>query len=297
MPFGQLVIGPPGSGKTTYCCGMDQYMGAMKRKVAIVNLDPANDPSGYEPAVDVQDLVSLEVVQQELGLGPNGAQMYAIEYLAKNVDWLKEKLEPLEREGAYFIFDLPGQVELFSIQPFLKTIITELTNKRHYRLTAVHLVDAHLCTDAPKYMSALTLSLTTMLHLEMPHVNVLSKMDLIESYGELPLPLEFYTEVQDLRHMVDHMTQDSKSRFAQRYKKLTAGICELVEDFGLVHFLPLAIEDKELVGRVLTEVDKANGYAWAHPPGHEPYPEFSYGAAEPLPPGAMASITEKYTNC
>jgi len=97
--------------------------------------------------------------------------------------------------------------------------------------------------------------------------------------------------------MVDHMTQDSKSRFAQRYKKLTAGICELVEDFGLVHFLPLAIEDKELVGRVLTEVDKANGYAWAHPPGHEPYPEFSYGAAEPLPPGAMASITEKYTNC
>jgi hypothetical protein len=54
--------------------------------------------------------------------------------------------------------------------------------------------------------------------------------------------------------MVDHMNQELDTRFAQRFRKLTTGICELVEDFGLVHFMPLAIEDKELVGRLLTEV-------------------------------------------
>lgn len=53
------------------------------------------------------------------------------------------------------------------------------------QLTAVHLVDAHLCSDPGKYVSALLLSLSTMLHLELPHVNVLSKIDLIESYGKL----------------------------------------------------------------------------------------------------------------
>jgi type II secretory ATPase GspE/PulE/Tfp pilus assembly ATPase PilB-like protein len=31
MSFGQLVIGPPGSGKTTYCDAMQQFMRAMKR--------------------------------------------------------------------------------------------------------------------------------------------------------------------------------------------------------------------------------------------------------------------------
>ena len=36
-----------------------------------------------------------------------------------------------------------------------------------------------------KYISALLLSLTTMLHLELPHINVLSKMDLIESCERL----------------------------------------------------------------------------------------------------------------
>lgn len=33
MPFGQLVIGPPGSGKTTYCNGVSQYLRALGRKV------------------------------------------------------------------------------------------------------------------------------------------------------------------------------------------------------------------------------------------------------------------------
>jgi len=36
-----------------------------------------------------------------------------------------------------------------------------------------------------RYISGLVLSLSTMVHLEMPHINVLSKMDLIKEYGEL----------------------------------------------------------------------------------------------------------------
>ncbi len=72
MSFGQLVIGPPGAGKTTYCNGMQQYLRLLGRRVAVVNLDPANDVLPYECAVDVRDLVSLEEVQEETGLGPNG---------------------------------------------------------------------------------------------------------------------------------------------------------------------------------------------------------------------------------
>lgn len=63
------------------------------------------------------------------------------------------------------------------------------------RLAAVHLVDAHLCSDPAKYISALLLSLSTMLHLELPHVNLLSKIDLIEQYGKLQFNLDFYTQV------------------------------------------------------------------------------------------------------
>jgi hypothetical protein len=53
------------------------------------------------------------------------------------------------------------------------------------QLAAVHLCDAHYVTDASKYISVLLLSLRAMLHLELPHINVLSKVDLITQYGDL----------------------------------------------------------------------------------------------------------------
>lgn len=51
--------------------------------------------------------------------------------------------------------------------------------------------------------------------------------------------LDFYTEVHDLSYLVDAM---GGSRFSSRFRKLTAGLCEAVQDFGLVSFVPLAIQ-------------------------------------------------------
>jgi hypothetical protein len=53
------------------------------------------------------------------------------------------------------------------------------------KLAAVHLCDAHYVTDVSKYISVLLLSLRAMLHLELPHINVLSKVDLLAQYGDL----------------------------------------------------------------------------------------------------------------
>lgn len=55
----------------------------------------------------------------------------------------------------------------------------------YLQLAAIHLVDSHYCSDPAKFISVLLTSLSTMLQMELPHVNVLSKVDLIESYGKL----------------------------------------------------------------------------------------------------------------
>jgi hypothetical protein len=41
--YGQIVIGAPGAGKTTYCDGMQQYLRLLGRECHVVNLDPANE--------------------------------------------------------------------------------------------------------------------------------------------------------------------------------------------------------------------------------------------------------------
>jgi len=61
-----------------------------------------------------------------------------------------------------------------------------------YNLIVVHLVEAYIFSDFGKYISALLLYLTTMLHLELPHISVFSNMDLIENYGRLTFKLELY---------------------------------------------------------------------------------------------------------
>lgn len=273
--FGQVVVGPPGSGKTTYCHGLQQFYGLMGRRAAVVNLDPANDAPAYECAVDIAELISLEAVQEELGLGPNGGLIYAMDFLEQNLDWLQERLAPHLAEGCYLLFDLPGQVELFTLHGALKRILDTMTRKWGFLLAAVQLVDAHLCSDPAKYLSALLLSLQTMLHLEMPQVNVLSKFDLIEQYGELAFSLDFYMQAQGLEHLAEAM----EGNFPPRFARLTHLLCEIIDDFGLVAFHPLAIEDRESVRHVVALVDKSNGYVFAGlaQPGAPP-PEMQYTA-------------------
>ncbi|KAJ2737756.1 GPN-loop GTPase 2, partial [Coemansia sp. BCRC 34490] len=131
MPFGQIAIGPPGSGKTTYCAGMHQFLNALGRKTIIVNLDPANDNIPYTSAVDIGELITLEDAMNAYHLGPNGGMVYCIEYLEKNVDWLLEKLKPYADDEYYIIFDCPGQVELYTHNNSMRTIVRRL-EKQNY---------------------------------------------------------------------------------------------------------------------------------------------------------------------
>eukprot|EP00798_Chlamydomonas_sp_ICE-L_P015014 gene15014-21083_t len=307
MPFGQVVMGPPGCGKTTYCHGMELYMLGTGRQVAVVNLDPANDSLPYTPAIDINDLVCLEQVMEELKLGPNGGLIYCIDYLEKNLDWLQEKMEPLKKANCYFMldlpgqvdancyfmFDLPGQVELFTTHSALRSIVDTMTNVWNLRLAAVVLIDAHL------YISALLLSLGTMLHLEMPHINVLSKVDLLRQYGQLDFQLDFYTEVQDLGYLVAIMERGplkQGSHFAKKYRKLSEGLCGVVEEYGLVSYIPLAIQDQRSVKSVLEQADKANGFVMANLASKSPYPEFVYGYTSQNETDALMSYQEKYVD-
>lgn len=104
MSFAQLVIGPPGSGKSTYCDGMQQFMGAVQRKCSVVNLDPANDHTSYQPAIDVRDLVTIDEIMEQEALGPNGGVLFALEELEHNFDWLAEGLKELG--GKLFSYDI-----------------------------------------------------------------------------------------------------------------------------------------------------------------------------------------------
>jgi GTPase SAR1 family protein len=327
--YGQVVVGPCGSGKTNYCDGMQQYMKLLGRDAVVVNLDPANhyledtdrsiDTSQlpqhcdstnmntalpYAAMYDVcVDAVNLNSVMKQLSLGPNGGLIYCMEYLELHTKEVIDVILSRSSPDSYFIFDLPGQVELYTHSTCVQTFLQALVSRMNMKLTAVQLVDALYCTDVTKFLSAALLGTTTMLRLELPMVSVLSKVDLLTSYGALPMQFDFFTECHDLERLVPLLYQSNhdeqlptstdeddaridsefdiaddpeyqrslhkrrNSKLAVRHEKLHRAIAEVVDDYSLLSFIPLDITNAESVGRVLAKVDKCNGYIFTDTSG------------------------------
>ena len=182
--FAQFVMGPAGCGKSTYCARMLEHCTAIKRVVHLVNLDPAaEDPLCYSPSIDIRELVRADEVAEQLNFGPNGALMYAVQYLVDNIDWLLDKIGDYEDD--YLIIDCPGQLELYSHIPVMRTLVDALQNQANYRIVGLYLIDAHFLADPAKFVSGVLACLSAMTRLELPHLNVLSKMDLVRT--ALPL--------------------------------------------------------------------------------------------------------------
>ncbi|KAL5464716.1 hypothetical protein PMIN07_004321 [Paraphaeosphaeria minitans] len=123
-----------------------------------------------------------------------------------------------------------------------------------------------------------------MLQMDLPHLNVLTKIDNLRDYGDLPFNLDFYTEVQDLGYLLPHLNREQTSgipgpssalkkgktdtsmedheELTSKYSALNKAIVELVEDFALVGFETLAVEDKRSMMTLLRAIDRAGGYAF-----------------------------------
>jgi hypothetical protein len=101
-----------------------------------------------------------------------------------------------------------------------------------------------------------------MLQMDLPHLNVLTKIDKLSTYAPLPFNLDFYTEVQDLSYLLPHLKEESPMMQGSKFEGLNAAIVELVESFGLVGFETLAVEDKKSMMHLLQVIDRAGGYAF-----------------------------------
>jgi Conserved hypothetical ATP binding protein. len=328
----------------TYCNGMQQYLRLIGRETLVVNLDPANEfqpPTThddhqeeveadsnvplesqsqteshlpYDVILDVsEEIINLSSVMVNLSLGPNGGLIYCLEYIqhhiATLVQMLTKRIDDYCRENCnapppYLLFDLPGQVELYTHNTCVQSILHTLVKELDLRLVAVHLVDAHSCTDASKFISAALLSTTTMLRLELPAVNVLSKIDLLSVYGgedSIPFNLDFFMDCQELDRLLPYLEEgngfgkedsflvhDKKTeeneeeernilededykraryktrntRFYKRHSKLHRELCELIDDYSLLSYVPLDINDAVSVGRLVARIDKCNGYVF-----------------------------------
>jgi GTPase SAR1 family protein len=140
-------------------------------------LDPAAEEFENQPSIDIKDLISLDEVMEELEFGPNGGLIYSLEYLIENIDWLEEQLNNYEDDN--LIIDLPGQIELYTHSNIVKDLVNSL-HRMDYRVCAVYLLDSQFVLDTPKFFAGVMSAMSCMLQLGIPHINIMTKMDLMQ---------------------------------------------------------------------------------------------------------------------
>jgi hypothetical protein len=234
-------------------------MGAIGRACTVVNLDPANDHTSYQCGLDIRELVKLEDVMKDEGLGPNGGMLYSLEALEVDFDWLEEKLKEFGED--YILFDCPGQVELYTHHDSLRNVFEKL-QKIGYRLVVVHLSDSFCLTQPSLYISNLLLTLRGMLQMSLPQINVLSKIDNIGTYDPLPFNLDFYTDVDSLSYLMPFLESENPTRRSNKFGRLNEAVAGIVESHSLVRYEVLAVENKKSMMHLLRVIDRAGGYVF-----------------------------------
>lgn len=132
-------------------------------------------------------------------------------YLMQNMDWLEEELGGYEDD--YLIIDCPGtspcswpgaplkkpilgQIELYTHHPFLPSLVKQL-NRLGLRVCALYLLESQFMEDKYKFFRCVSLgdarrlclkpaiysgvlsAMSAMVNLEIPWINIMSKMDLV----------------------------------------------------------------------------------------------------------------------
>jgi GPN-loop GTPase len=266
--------------KTTFCTALIEHLQNCRRSCFYINLDPAASDFSYEPDLDIKDLISLDDVMEELSLGPNGGLLYCFEFLLQNLDFLSTAIEPLSEEYL-ILFDLPGQIELYTHIPLLPALIQHLSRSGplNISLCAAYLLEATFVIDKAKFFAGTLSAMSAMIMLELPHVNILSKMDLIKDMvgkkelGRFVDPDQALLDDEDTgrgsaAHTVDMRDPGEIDQVMSggSFKQLNRAVAKLIDDFSMVSFLRLDVQDEDSVGDILSYIDDAIQYHEAQEP-------------------------------
>eukprot|EP00418_Pyrodinium_bahamense_P042081 CAMPEP_0179206610 /NCGR_PEP_ID=MMETSP0796-20121207/103022_1 /TAXON_ID=73915 /ORGANISM="Pyrodinium bahamense, Strain pbaha01" /LENGTH=260 /DNA_ID=CAMNT_0020911533 /DNA_START=53 /DNA_END=836 /DNA_ORIENTATION=+ len=239
MPkFAQFVMGPAGCGKSAYCATMQEHFRvALRRSCRVINLDPAAESFAYDCEIDIRDLISVDDVMEELDYGPNGGLVYAMEYVTDNMSWLEDQLGE--------------RADRAVLTPVGDARQVEMLQNLDFRVAGVYCIDINFVEDAPKYLAGALAALTAMVNLELPHINVLTKCDLLRKETDVDKYIEADTEA---------IVSDLRSSMHPKYRRLNEAMSQLLEEYSLVSFVTLNREDEDSIELCLAHVNHCIQY-------------------------------------
>ena len=228
---------------------------------------------------------------EEMGLGPNGGLVYCFEFLLDNLEFLSEAIDPLTEEYL-IIIDMPGQIELYTHIPIVPQLVKHMTRTGalDVNLCATYLLESTFVIDRAKFFAGTLSAMSAMIMLEVPHVNILSKMDLVK--GQVNRK-ELKRFIDPDTSLLDDDPSDSPAALlagengranpletdglmaGASFKRLNKAVAQLIPDFSMLSILHLNMRDEDSIGGILSYIDDMIQFNEAQEP-KEPNDEIDY---------------------
>ncbi|MBS7644481.1 MAG: ATP/GTP-binding protein [Candidatus Bathyarchaeia archaeon] len=210
-----VFLGTAGSGKTSLVSSFHDWLEGLGLMVGIANLDPGCRTTPYRSDFDVRDFFTVEKLMEDMGLGPNGAMVRAVELIEPILDGLSERFGA----GDLWLVDTPGQSELFVFRRVGPKVIEALN--RWAPAVSVYLVDPELAESPSGLVSSFSLALAARLRVPSPLLLVLSKGDII---GE---------DVMRMCSDMDYLRERILGEGVGSLTDLALGLLDLMRDLAL----------------------------------------------------------------
>ncbi len=142
----------------------------------------------------------------------------------------------------------------FQSESFLNYYSIKIKLIKFFKVCGVFLVDAQFLVDTPKFFAGVLAALSVMVTLEIPHLNVMTKVDLLDKPDKSDL--QKYLEPD-----IDLINDDKETAFyRKKFHKLNKVLAKVIQDYSLVKFHPLDVSDEDSINEILMTIDNVLQY-------------------------------------
>jgi GPN-loop GTPase len=157
-------------------------------------------------------------------------------------------------DNDYLLIDLPGQIELYTHHShILPPILSHIRQNLGFALCVTYLLESQFILQPEKFFAGALSAMSAMIMFECSHLNILSKADLVKGEVSRGRLKQFLSG--------DAGVYEGAKGMSPKLHRLNEAIVRLVEDFGMVEFLPLDASDRDSVETILSYIDDCTQWA------------------------------------
>jgi GTPase SAR1 family protein len=210
-----FIVGLAGSGKSLLSYSLWEWFSKEKQDIAVLNLDPGVINTPYNPDFDIREYINIWELMEKHNVGPNTALIVSMDLALAYIE--KINLEIGKHNPDILIVDTPGQMEIFAYRVVGDYIVSNLAGDKKMLL---FLLDGVFCKDPKNFISNLLVAASTRYRFQIPTLNILNKIDLLEKEALLKLYSWYRDPDRLLREMEMHYDTYEAEMMRKMFKLL-----------------------------------------------------------------------------